>query len=208
MNLDLNGTLYYSAPKNAGTTIRYWMNQYDGHLQDVAGQEYVSLKRIPRLWRDHDLDAGFQPDPRPDVLRWCIVRDPVERFVSAFNDKVLRERRMRTSVSRVVDGVIAFLAGDRPRLTDFMLVHFVPQTYWLGSDPAYFDHIFGVNDMAAVKQFCEDSVFRMPLRDVHMRNASHATTRRLRLSKRQRRRVEQLYEADYESGLLTALNGV
>jgi len=53
----------------------------------------------------------------------------MERFVSAFNDKVLRERRMRTSVSRLLDGVSAFLAGDRTPLTDFMLVHFVPQTY-------------------------------------------------------------------------------
>ena len=204
-NLRRHDTEYHSVPKNGGTTVRYWMNQHDGHVQHVEAAAYVQLDRPPVGWRGNDLSVGFEPSAG-DAVRWCVVRDPVARFASAYDDKVLRERRQHVDVDAALDGVEAFLGGVPPArtgLSEFMLVHLVPQTFWLGEDLGYYDHVWTLDQMLGeVKRFCEEEVFRMPLAAVHLRDARRSRSPKVRLTADQERRVRRLARADVDAGFV------
>ena len=95
-NFVLNGFEFYNAPKNGGTTVRMWLKYAEGGLPaDFSRDGYYTLAKVgmPRQWTDTVMvpQPFFQPGAEGN-RRWCITRDPVERFISAYTDKILLER--------------------------------------------------------------------------------------------------------------------
>lgn len=206
-NLVLNGTRFFGAPKNAGTTVRMWLKHYEGDLPDFSARtDYYTLREVgmPRLWHDNLVhEPRFFSPAEPGGITWCIKRDPVDRFVSAYTDKVVHERLVTWSVDACLTmletGAMEALArttgGD-----SLAACHFLPQHRWLGRDVAFYDHVFDIADMARVRQFCEDVVFRMPLPALHARHQARSGHAKVRLTPAQTRRAEAVFGADYDLG--------
>jgi hypothetical protein len=91
-NFELNGFEFYDAPKNGGTTVRMWLKYAEGGLPaDFISDGYYTLAGLgaPRQWTDTVM--GQQPFFSRGVAgnrRWCITRDPVDRFISAYTDSL------------------------------------------------------------------------------------------------------------------------
>lgn len=206
-NLSLNGTHFFGAPKNAGTTVRMWLKHYEGDLPDFSARtDYYTLRAVgmPRLWHDNLIHAPrfFTPATEPG-LTWCITRDPVERFISAYTDKVIHERLVGWSV----DACLTMLdSGEMEAVArstapaSLAACHFLPQHFWLGQDRGLYDHVFPLTDMPRVRTFCEEQVFRMPLPALHARDQSRSGHRKIRLTTEQARRAERSFQADYAMG--------
>ncbi|MGP9806427.1 hypothetical protein [Paracoccus sp. NSM] len=209
----LNGLEFYDAPKNAGTTVRLWLKHAEGALpQAFSAEGYYALAGfgLPQDWTDRIL--GPQPFFNPGApgnRRWCILRDPIQRFTSAYTDKILRENLANWSVetclvmleSGEMDRIArAPFADPTERRLKLLACHFLGQHVWFGPDRTYFDHVFPITRMEEVHRFCEEEVFRMKLPHFHGRDQSRSGIERLVLSPDQIRRLERIHARDYELG--------
>jgi len=208
-NFVLNGMEFYNAPKNAGTTVRMWLKLYEeGLCQDFTPQGYYNLAGVglPRQWTDNTMGKPqFFTPGASENSRWCIIRDPVDRFVSAFTDKILREKlapwTLDTCLSLMESEEMERIArSPEPTPLKQAACHMLGQCFWFGKNRSYFDQIFDIGDMNRVREFCEDVVFKMTLPNFHARNQSQSGVDKIKLSRNYRSRLESIYAADYLAG--------
>ncbi len=153
----------------------------------------------------------FSAEPRADI-RFCILRHPLDRFVSVYRRHMIRSRfkNLRRPYTKLLspDAFCAELEKhwhERPwkeGLTAMRAVdgyaqdqHLWPQHFYLGRDASYFTHIFSFSELPRVAEFLSD------LHRKHVKlpqvNSSGAIPMP-HLSASLRRRVELLYEEDFE----------
>lgn len=208
-NFELNGFEFYDAPKNGGTTVRMWLKYAEGGLPaDFISDGYYTLAGLgaPQQWTDTVM--GQQPFFSRGVAgnrRWCITRDPVDRFISAYTDKILREGLAHWGVNACLDmlesGELEQIARSPfPTHEKQAACHLLGQCIWFGRDKSYFDHVFCVTEMERVREFCENEVFKMPLPALHGRDQSRSGIKRVTLCTDQRDRLERIYAEDYQVG--------
>ena len=208
-NFTMNGYDFYNAPKNGGTTVRMWLKYAEGGLPaDFPTNGYYTLAKVsmPRQWTDTVMarDQFFKPGAEAS-RRWCIIRDPVDRFISAYTDKILHEKlaswNVDTCLGMLQTGEMEQTARAPERSPAKQAAcHLLGQHIWFGNDKTYFDRIFCLTDMERVHAFCEEVVFQMKLPSFHGRNQSQSGTDRVTLSSSQRDRLEQVYAEDYRIG--------
>jgi hypothetical protein len=208
-NFELNGYEFYDAPKNGGTTVRMWLKHFEGGLPGASvGEGYYSLAGLglPRGWIDTVMGPQqfFSPGAAAKI-RWCISRDPVDRFSSAYTDKILREGLASWSVDVCLDmlesGEMELLARTPGRTRRKQAAcHLLSQSIWFGRERGYFNHVFRLSEMDRVREFCEQEVFRMPLPAFHGRDQSRSGIDRVALSAGQRARIRYVFSEDYELG--------
>ena len=208
-NFSIGGFDYYMAPKNAGTTVRMWLKYFEGTLPaDFETDGYCTLAKVgmPEQWVDTVMVAEpfFKPGSDQNQ-QWCIVRDPVDRFVSAYTDKIMFEKLMNwdleTCLSLLETGEMERIAQSSDATVERQVAcHFIPQHYWFGRQNSYFDHVFRFEEMDRVKAFCENQVFKMPLPGFHGRDLAKAGVDRVSLSPAQRDRLAHVFAEDYRLG--------
>ncbi len=144
----------------------------------------------------------FAPEPHADI-RFCVVRDPVERFQSAFDDIVGRRKfyangitleqflcRLEASWDEAAQDKNEYRPGTFARD-----MHFRPQHFSLGEDAAYFTHIFNLRQLPQLRDLLSELAGEeIPL--VHA-NAL-APQEKTELTAAQKKRVAALYARDYE----------
>lgn len=208
-NFTLNGTEFYDTPKNAGTTVRMWLKHYEeGFPPHFDARGYYNLADIglPRQWTDNVLGKEQFFSPGADMnSRWCIVRDPIDRFISAYTDKIVREALAPWTIEECLDLLESGQMEQMARSTELTQLkqaasHFVGQWFWFGKNRGYFHHVFHIREMNRVREFCEEQVFRMALPDFHARDQSQSAVKKIKLSREQIGRVERIYADDYLSG--------
>ncbi|MCC5987902.1 MAG: sulfotransferase family 2 domain-containing protein [Pararhodobacter sp.] len=205
-NFVLNEYEFYNAPKNGGTTVRMWLKHYEGGLpQHFSPRGYYNLAGVglPRNWTNNSLsEPQFCMSGAGSNSRWCIIRDPVARFVSAYTDKVLGERlapwTVSTCLALLESGEMERIArSTKPTPLKQAACHLLGQCFWLGQDRSYFDHVFHIREMDRVRDFCEDVVFRITLPNFHARDQSRSDVEKVRLTRLETRRIERIYAKDY-----------
>lgn len=200
---------FYDVPKNGGTTVRMWLKYVEGGLPiDFPRNGYYTLSQVGLPLRWTDTVMGTQPffaSGAEGNCRWCITRDPVERFISAYTDKILREGLapwgVETCLNMLETGDMGRLARSHDATSlKQAACHLLGQCVWLGNDETYFDYIFSIAEMDRVREFCEDVVFKIPLPKFHGRNQSHSGINKITLSAAQISRLERVYAEDYQVG--------
>lgn len=208
-NFVLNGTEFYDAPKNAGTTVRMWFKYFEEGMPahfDAHGYYNLAGVGMPQLWTDNVLgkEQFFSPGSGMNI-RWCIVRDPIDRFISAYTDKIVREALAPWTIEECLDllesGHMEHMASSPGRAPlKKAACHFVGQWLWLGRKRSFFQHIFHIREMNRVREFCEDYVFKMALPEFHARDQSQSTVKKIELTREQIGRVKRIYADDYLLG--------
>lgn len=198
-----NGFTVYEAPKNGGTTLRLWIC-YAGTgevIKSSDGAYYAGTSQSYKLLQEWGyVDGPFAPQDTIDKV--CIKRDPVDRFISCFYDKVIKEGRLKVTIDDLLDNFDEILDGCTMKMNDgktnFMKFHFAPQTYHFGSDKSYYTHVIDTKDISTeLKSFLEKS-WGCGLPDMHARNGGGK--RKFDLTSAQIDKVKEIYSEDYENG--------
>lgn len=83
-------------------------------------------------------------------IKFCIVRDPVDRFISSYTNRVCRHNDIEfVGLSKFIDKFYDVYY----RLDKNMHHHFRPQVDFIGHKPSYYDRIFFLHEMPSVCEF-------------------------------------------------------
>lgn len=124
-------------------------------------------------------------------IRFCIVRDPVDRFLSGYTNKLLPAVQGNMTIDQLLSTI------DEPEFKaeyGNFLRHVNPLTHFYGTDPDIFTHIFDIHQMAEVKLLLERESGR-PLPNMH-RNRSIFP--KPTLTETQRKSIMDRYQQDYD----------
>ena len=242
---------YGRALKNASSSVLYMLLQVSGEaayypwderkhfwrrqrvpgmpLEDKANDALIAVNEAQiALHQYAPLLYYEQPvHPVPDI-RFCAVRDPVERFVSAYQQLIFdpyreahgneeehtitRDAKNQTQERQQlleIDRFIAMKEAENPTHEDGDR-HFRSQKWFLGC-PNYYTHIFSVRQMEEIRDFLAELAQKplvLPTINRTRRKqkflAAHPSTRALNftmppLTAKQRARIQTLYAEDYEA---------
>jgi Sulfotransferase family len=216
----LNGEIiYYQGYKVGSTTIRTWINLMNSpELRtthpDLYDSSYWRLNKEQGVYfhKDkaelHKKDLIYLPKtnykalngrsfdmpvvPDNNKVRFCIVRDPVERFISGFANRVVREKE---TGDLTING---FIDNFDYYYWKFQNVesHFAPQTYTYGQDPNIYTNIYNIRQMPEVKKMLES--YSGPLPDISINKTTDEVKQTLKLTDDQIALIKKKYAIDYE----------
>ncbi len=175
---------------------RYVQNDDPTRVAVVAGEGWHGPPFFYRY-------KPFAAKPHADI-RFCVVRDPVERFQAAFDDIVTR-RKFYTDGSIPVEDFLCrieetWAEAERDkkeyRVGAFASdMHFRPQHFSLGEDASYFTHIFNLRQLPQLRDLLSELAgAEIPLIHANARVEQQKTE----LTAAQKKRVAALYARDYE----------
>lgn len=155
MAINVKGTdfVYFPAPKLAATSIKLallWRNRPFVYVYRVLrGQSADEMAHFGAYWS--------MPFERvPEILKsgraFCVVRDPINRFVSAYRNRILHWRDVEQApelaglpiappINEFVERMPEYLSNEHIRH------HFVPMTEFYGHDADFFDRIFHIDEI-------------------------------------------------------------
>ena len=139
--------VFYPVPKNANSSFKKLFVE----LLSIEKNYLFLDDEIPMYKKDkYKLDSNkdywlwsFLP-PKPkftvmpsslDAIKIAVVRDPLERFLSAYNNRVNWHKDINFNNLSMKDVI------KRLKEKNFDNQHFLPQTFFLGNDPNYFNYL-------------------------------------------------------------------
>ena len=133
----------------------------------------------------------------PDGLKlFCVLRDPVQRFESAFNFLAKNAELDPDQLNSIV--------CDEAKLealimkNNFCRYHLMPQVYFTGLAPAIFERNFHISQMTKLQHWLEEELEwkrTVPSKPIPQRNKGKYTSQ---LTKKSKRILEKLYAKDYQ----------
>ena len=182
MIFKLNGkkVAYYPIPKCGCTSVKamiFYTNY--GRLPNDKENVHINYPTI----------EGFIRQDLADY-RFCLVRDPVERFISGYSNRVLHH------------GDIPFVEFDDfvnnfPKFYEVPAIrhHFRPQVDFIGRVPRYYTNIFMVHEMKKVSDFLSQIAGR-PIPTPHRQTGG--ASMKPTPTKKQIENIEKIYMHDYK----------
>jgi hypothetical protein len=138
-NPKLETLVFYPVPKNANTSMKLFLAQHLGISEKFQNPNIENNdKNLPAI-------SSFLPSKTPfskvdSDYKVCIVRDPFERFISTFNNRILQKNDFGFR-NHTIDMILEKLV-----VKNFENKHFLPQVFFLGKDPKYFTEISLMNN--------------------------------------------------------------
>lgn len=199
----------YESPKTGGTTLRNWINYAaTGELIEFGTEGYYEQTPGSYLFlHEHGYDySEFKSFDGYETV--CVKRDPVQRFVSCYTDKIIRENLIENcDLAHFIDNFDEVLENHphkfftHPSFKDknigYLWYHFVPQCYSVGKDINYYDHVIDTKEVSTkLKSFLE-SRWEIELPDIHARKQDIT---KINLTGDQVEKVKDIYKQDYNAG--------
>lgn len=202
------GLAFFPVPKNACTTGKEWIHyletgaffgkrpRADGFTVRVHG--VAGFATSPLAESDLDQTATF--------FRFAILRDPVERLISAYNDKAFRggglgprfvspAQLQETGLPQRPDFATFVEHLDAYRSLSWTVAHHTdPQVVFLGRNPSAFDRLAMLQEIGQLRADISARVGR-DLPELHSNSSRKIPTPVPTAG--QRRRIEAFYAEDY-----------
>ena len=149
--------VYYPCAKNANSSAKLFFvnhlgieNQYIFPYDNKPSYEITinDFKNKKNL-------TNFLPNYQPFQIvaadyKCCIIRNPIERFISAYTSRILFHKDISFR-NYSVDMVL-----EKLHIGNFENKHFLPQTYSLGNNLNYYTFYSDVNDIKFFEQKVND----------------------------------------------------
>ena len=149
-NKDNQSLVYYSCPKNANTSAKLFFAKHTDNennfvfLSDKI-PKYLQPKKIKGIGNLENFIPNYQPFAKVKAdFKCCIIRDPIERFVSCYKNRILFHKDKAFN-NYTIDEILVNLLKN-----NFDNRHFLPQVYFLGNDLNYYSFY---SDMNNIKYF-------------------------------------------------------
>ena len=133
--------IYYPCPKNANTSAKLFFAKH----VEIEDKFIFLSDRIPQYKQTRHM---FEKERKINIVSFlpskqkfkkvladetcCLVRDPIKRFISAYNNRILYHKDKQFK-NHTVDMIIEKLENNL-----FENEHFLPQTFFLGDDLKYY----------------------------------------------------------------------
>ena len=198
-----NDFTVYEAPKNGGTTLRLWIC-YAGTGNLIKSSDsayYAGTSETYQLLQEWGyMNTEFKEVSTTQKV--CIKRNPIDRFISCFYDKAIKEGRIKVTLDDFLNNFEEIIESSKDTMNDgktnFLKFHFATQTFHFGKDPSYYKHVFDISEVGTgLKRFLEKN-WSIPLPELHARNSGGG--RKFDLSTGRISKVEELYKEDFENG--------
>lgn len=169
-----NNVAYYHAPKCGSRTVLGWItllkepqlvNGHPGWFRESRRGEYSEIRSRINLLPGSRHDWPNKKVPKvSSSIRFCIVRDPIERFISCYTNRILFHKALggEKSISELIDN-FDDICENNPALR----AHFKPQCFFYGDDPSIFTHIFKMSELSKVKDLLQEAA-KTILPDLHL----------------------------------------
>ena len=144
---DGTNLVFYPVPKNANSSFKkLFVELLEIDEKFIFLDDEVPMVKKDQYYKNRDsknwLWSFLPPKPKfielPDslnIIKLAVVRDPVDRFLSAYNNRILWHQD-NDFQNLSIKGVISNL-----KQKNFSNLHFLPQTFFLGNNPDYFTKI-------------------------------------------------------------------
>jgi len=193
----------YNVPKIGSTTIRSWIAYAGtGSLQlQGSDQYYHENPEAFKLLNEWGYTCDWFSEFEGESI--CVKRDPVKRFISCYDDKVVKENRLPgVSLDEFLDNPWEIIEKmDKPlednKYIGYLYYHFVPQAKHLGKNYDYYTKVFDIKELNTEGKKFFESKWGIELPDLVCRsNPKKKTT----LNEEQLAKVKALYAEDYQIG--------
>ena len=190
-----NEIAYYKTPKCGTRTILGWaallkepnlIIEYPEWFQESRqGIEYKDIRQ--RIKKYTELTHNQK-------IRFCVVRDPVERFVSAFTNRILFHKKPQVDLT-IEQFIREFDRLLIQRVFADARIHFTTQVNYIGRNPSLYTHIFNLKELYKLKELLENYT-GIKLPNLHLQKSEN--TQKPVLNTQQIDWIKNRYKIDYE----------
>jgi hypothetical protein len=192
-----NEIAYFRNTKCGSRTILGWaaILKYPNILNEhpewfTSSRQYVEYKEIRKLIPKYD-----DPPPINQKIRFTIVRDPIERFISAYTNRILFHKQPDVSylgIDYFIDNIQELM--NKPEYKNAR-IHFYSQAYDIGHNPEIYTHIFKFKDIDMVKKMIEQYTGTI-LPNIHLQQSKGVE--KIILDINQISKLKKIYQIDYD----------
>ena len=188
--------VYYPCPKNANSSAKLFFAK---HLKVEHNLFFIS-DDIPEYKQDRSEFSNqnnlvnFLPAKQPfkklssEFVKCCIIRDPIDRFLSAYKNRILFHKDFDFR-DLSIDDILSKLLDNQ-----FTNKHFLPQSYFLGNDLKYYNFFSDLNNIKKfeenVNNFFNTEIFFPKIQ-------TGGNNLEINLTKEQSTKIKKIYESDY-----------
>ena len=144
--------VYYPVAKNANSSAKLFflkhlkMDKNYYFLSDKVPEYKVNedskYKNLDKKYNLVNFLPSYTPFEKIEVdEKCCIIRNPIKRFISAYKNRVLFHKDFgfrNLNINEIIEKLENNSFDNR---------HFLPQSYWLGSDLRYFTIVSNISNM-------------------------------------------------------------
>ena len=144
--------VYYPVAKNANSSAKLFFlkhlkidkNYYflSDKVPEYKINEESKYKNLDKKYNLVNFLPSYTPFEKIDVdEKCCIIRNPIKRFISAYKNRVLFHKDFgfrNLNINEIIEKLENNSFDNR---------HFLPQSYWLGSDLSYFTIVSNISNM-------------------------------------------------------------
>lgn len=207
VTIDRLKVAYFPVPKAANTSMKHLIHgintggKFKTRLDDSTGR----LHHIHREYKTPKFST-ISPEKYRKFFKVAIVRDPVERIVSAWRNRVVHHKELEDAKS--ARSIEALGLPHEPSLTEFVdhleeyrkinrsiSVHTAPLTDFLGSSREYYDLIFDISESRQIEIFF--STLTGEKKELPRKQMGGPPAERRELPGELIQKLERTYEADY-----------
>ena len=183
---------YYLVPKCGSRTVIAW--QLVLLYPNIAQDNPAWFEESRPVTGYHEINnLAVRSKLKNFPIKFCIVRDPVERFLSAYTNRVLVHKR--NPFIEIDDIIRNFDEKIKTEEYHDLEYHTRPLDYWLGKDVGLYDRIFNLREMDSVKKLIEN-VYGVTLPEFHLQKNGNIP--KPSLTTGQINWIKERYKSDYE----------
>ena len=144
--------VYYPVAKKANSSAKLFFlkhlkmdkNYYflSDKVPEYKVNEDLKYKNLDKKYNLVNFLPSYTPFEKIDVdEKCCIIRNPIKRFISAYKNRVLFHKDFgfrNLNINEIIEKLENNSFDNR---------HFLPQSYWLGSDLRYFTIVSNISNM-------------------------------------------------------------
>jgi hypothetical protein len=192
MAVRIKGTdfVYFPVPKVGCTALKLAIMKHNNPRKYARAERDVERVHGWRGYRTPPWAWEWRSYVRPPSMRaFCVIRDPIDRFVSGYRNRIAHWRDLGDEVPGINE--FALELEKHCRSDGHIRHHFMPMVEFTGRDPSFYDRVFLLEEIGSIPDYV-----RVPLSIVRAQEGG-PTMSRANVSPEALAHLEDFYSEDY-----------